>query len=645
MNKRPRSPKIVEKISGKNFHAGAFRRIALSCGVMIFLIVVLLYAPALKNSFVNLDDGAYVYENSSIRSLSVQSVRWMLTTFHAANWHPLTWLSHAVDYAFYGLNPPGHHLTSIILHGLNTLLVFLLSLQLMLRATAHNQTSTPDPRIAPAPVLIAGCVTSLLFGIHPVHVESVAWLAERKDVLCAFFFLLTLCTYIVSVSCVAANRRRAWFTLCVLFTAAALAAKPMAVTLPLVLLLLDIYPLRRISFAEGAGRNLPVVLEKAPFFLLSSISAILTILAQHAGGALESLERVPLYFRFINALHASLFYLAKMLWPVGLVPYYAIPKVIKAVQIASYSISFILFLSITGWCMWQWKRGRLLFPIVWAYYLITLLPVAGIIQVGSQAAADRYTYLPSVSIFLLAGLGIAQLFTQCAGKKNMMIAGGVCTALIFAAFGQRTLNQIKVWHDSETLWGYVIKTFPGRVPIAHNNLGVLYDGRGLHDKALEEYEKAIAINPTFADAHNNLGVAYKRKGNYDRAMQEYQRALAGNPNLAEAHNNLGLVYYAKGLNNEAITAYEKALAINPAFAEAHFNLGLVYYAQGMYDTAVEQYKKALEMNPSFADAHYRLGLSYYENKDYTSAKIHIEKAQKLGYKVDAKIAALLKLAP
>ena len=647
MGKRSLRQKRSAEIRGRNRTRRPLRRMVIAGGSMVFMIAILLYTPALKNSFVNWDDGIYVYENSHIRSLSPGAIHWMLTSFHATNWHPLTWLSHAVDYALSGYAPGGHHLTSILLHGLNTLLVMLLTLQLSLTAhlPAHVSNSSVQTFPIPFKSLVTGCVTALLFGIHPLHAESVAWVAERKNVLCTFFFLLALLWYCFFVSAAGKRKRVARFTACLILAAAALMAKPMAVTLPLILLLLDIYPFKRINLSAGANQNRQVLLEKVPFLLLSVISAILTVLAQHAGGAFESLERLPLSMRLVNALHSPVFYVAKMLWPGELVPFYPFPKVIGFLDLAYYSISGILVLSVTAGCIWLWKRGRYLFLTAWVYYLVTLLPVLGVIQVGSQAAADRYTYLPGVGIFLLAGSGVSQLVAKFAGRKNILAAGAVVVSLICIALGQLTVKQIAIWQDSETLWTSVIKQFPGRVPIAHNNLGVLYDGRGLHDKALEEYERAVAINPTFADAHSNLGVSYKRKGNHEKAIEEYEKALAGNPNLIEARNNLGVAYQAKGMYDKAVQEYEKVLAINPNFAETHYNLGLVYYFQGMVDKAVDEYEKAIAVNPALAVAHYKLGLTYYETKDFARAKIHIDRAQNLGYEVDAKIAELIKQAP
>jgi tetratricopeptide (TPR) repeat protein len=333
-----------------------------------------------------------------------------------------------------------------------------------------------------------------------------------------------------------------------------------------------------------------------------------------------------------------------MVWPGELVPFYPFPQGIHFFDL-TYIISGILMVCVTGGCLLMLMRGRYLFFTAWAYYLITLFPVVGIIQVGSQAAADRYTYLPSAGIFLLAGAGVSQVFAGHVLIKNRIRYGGLILVFIFIALGQLTLNQITMWHNSETLWRYVIKNFPGRVPIAHNNLGVMYDRRGSHDKAVEEYEKAIAINPTFADAHSNLGLAYDRKGRYDKAVEEYEKALAVNSNLVEARNNLGLAYYAQDRYDKAVSEYEKVLAMNPDLAETRYNLGLAYHAQGMHEKAVEEYEKTLVINPSFADAHYKLALAYYNKKNCALAKTHFDKALKLGYKVDPKLEALINQAP
>jgi hypothetical protein len=498
-----------------------------ACGIIIFLITVVMYAPVLNNDFVNFDDNEYVFKNNYIRSLDLHALRWMLTAFHASNWHPLTWLSHAADYAVWGLNPFGHHVTNIILHGLNTFLVFLLVVQLMPATRKIAAFSASSPRFLPSPVqsLIAAGVTALLFGIHPLHVESVAWVAERKDLLCAFFFLVTLCSYLFYTASADTKSRWAWFAVCVVLSAAALMAKPMAVTLPLVMLLLDIYPLQRIAFSEGAHRTLRLLLEKIPFFLLSAVSIILTVMAQHAGGAFKTLERIPLHSRLLNALHSVFFYLTKMLWPVKLVPFYPFPATVHYFDPA-YAISGILAVSVSAGCLWLWKRGNRLPGTAWAYYLITLLPVAGIVQVGGQAAADRYTYLPSLSIFLLAGLGFAHMVGGRDRRKRMVMSGGLLALIIVILFAQLTVQQVKVWQDSETLWKYFITSFPGRMYRAHYDLGNIYYERGMFYEAITEYENAIAIHPNFPEAHNSLGNAYYKISNYSDAALHFEKALA-----------------------------------------------------------------------------------------------------------------------
>jgi tetratricopeptide (TPR) repeat protein len=600
-----------------------------TCGIAIFLIVLLIYIPALNNSFVNWDDNLYVYENSHIDTLNFKFLYWMFTALYEANWHPLTWLSHAIDYALFGLTPLGHHLISLILHGINTFLVFLLVIQLMIRehAMGHKAPSPPASSLQhPAQSLIAAATTALLFGIHPVHVESVAWVAERKDVLCAFFFLVTLGAYSVYATAADTSKRRVWFTGCLILFAASLMAKPMAITLPLVLLLLDLYPLRRITLSPVTHTmNLSVLLEKIPFFLLSLVSGIFTFMAQHAGGAVASMARMPLRFRLLNAMHSLLFYVGKMIWPSGLVPFYPFPSDISILN-PHYGVPAILAAVITAMSIWMLRRQRYVLFTTWAYYVITLLPVSGMIQVGSQAAADRYTYLPSVSIFLLAGIGVAQSYALLIRRKKAMLSGGLLVALLFIVLGYLTVQQIRVWQHSETLWAYVARSFPGRVPMAHNNLGMAYEKRGMYDNAVSEYKKAIAIDPFFEDPHINLGTFYYARGMYERAAAEYEKAIAINPRAADAHYNLGLAYDRAGRYDKAVAAYENAIAIDPQCAKAYNDLGFMYNMMGMYDKAVAACQRAVFINPRFVQAYNNLGLIYHTQGMYDAAIAFYEKA-------------------
>ena len=574
--------------------------------LFIVLTTCLVYTPALKNDFI-WDDSQYISENTMIRSLSIQSLYRMLTTFHSGNWHPLTWISHTIDYTFWGHDPLGHHLTNIILHGLNTLLVFILAIRLMLRGEVIR-ISSPSKMSLPIPTqaLLVASVAALLFGLHPLHVESVEWVAERKDLLCALFFLLTILSYLSYTSSVLKRHRWILFNTCLLFTFA-LMSKPMAVTLPVILLLLDFYPLNRLG--SHLQKNLSVLLEKIPFFALSIASSTITIIAQNAGGAIKSFDRMPLSIRLVNGLHSLVFYLEKMIWPHKLVPFYPLPKYISPFDL-QYVIHGILVLVITGICLWTVKNGKYLLFIVWSYYVITLLPVLGIIQVGDQAAADRYTYLPSLSIFLLVGIGISWAFERRVSKKHKGMLGGLVLAFIciFIILGQLTIKQIKLWRNAEILWSYVISAFPNKVPSAHNNLGLAYSKKDMVDEAISEYKKALTIRPHFAKPHNNLGNIYHRKGKLD----------------------------------EAISEYKKALVINPNFVEAHYNLGVAYGRKGKLDEAISEHRKVITIKPNFAVAHYNLCVSYNHKKNYKSAILHCDKAVELGYGVNPKLLESLK---
>jgi hypothetical protein len=389
--------------------------------------------------------------------------------------------THALDYSFWGLDPRGHHLTSIIFHTFNTLLVFILVVQLLGCGRA-GKTGIPNGFTGPdKKALIAGIVTALVFGIHPVHVESVAWISERKDVLSVFFFLLSVLAYLKYTSS-RNSKRSISYGACLLLFTMALMSKPMAVTLPVVLLILDYYPLGRMSLEGGLKGAKWSLLEKVPFFVLSLLSSLITIWAQHTGGALTTLEAYPLKVRILVALRAYAFYIYKMVLPIDLAPFYPYPRSIDFFAI-EFLVSFILLIVITTLCLWSVKRYKL-FSAIWLYYLITLIPVIGIVQVGEQAAADRYTYLPSLGPFLLAGLGAGIVF-EISSKKLYRTAIIATLVVLSGILVNKTVKQTAIWQDSITLWSYEIKLFPNRVPIAHINLGIAYGNMRLSSSRIE----------------------------------------------------------------------------------------------------------------------------------------------------------------
>jgi tetratricopeptide (TPR) repeat protein len=629
--------KMIQKHSIKNHQAKLkYSRIIVLSGIVLFLVAVIIYMPALKNGFVNWDDDTYIYENININALHMRSLYWMATTFHASNWHPLTWLSHAVDYCIFALDPWGHHLVSIILHAFNTLLVFILVLLLSIRNRSGSDKSFAA-RDHLMPPLIMGVGAALLFGIHPVRVESVVWLSERKDLLCAYYMLLTVITYLFHTWSTNSKRKKHWRLFSLILFIFSLMAKPMAVSLPFVLLLLDLYPLQR--FVKNSAEKMTIVREKIPYIILSLVSGVITIIAQYAGGAVASIEDYPFTLRLLNAFRSIIFYIVQMVWPAQLVPLYPYQQESSWMTLQQYACVAIVVV-ITVICYDRFRKGHPLLLVAWATYLIMLLPVLGIIQVGLQAAADRYTYLPSISIFFVSAGALAWLYERIGISRKRFVLKGVvlisCSAFM-VMIGRLTVQQIAVWKSSYSLWSYVNKIYPDRIFFVNYNLGLAYYARGMYDKAIAEYERVIKTKPDFLEAYNNLGNAYFAMYQDDKAVSAYERVVASNPKHAKAHNNLGFAYYTKGMYAQAMVEINKALAINHDYVTAHYNAGLIYHAQGMYVRAVSAYEKAVTLKPHFAEAHYNLATAYYANTNYELARKHLEKASALGYKVDRKV--------
>jgi len=539
--------------------------------ILIALVTFLVYLPSLQNGFVSWDDGGYIYENSFIRSFDMQLLKSAFVEFHLSNWHPVTWLSHACDYALWGLNPLGHHLTNNILHALNTFLVVLLIIRLLEVYQETTKYTEASLLLLPYRTTIAAAVTGLLFGLHPLHVESVAWVSERKDLLCAFFYLLTLITYINYAGEIKAgdsiNDRSRYFnkkylSILALFILSLL-SKPMAVTLPFVLLILDWYPFRRIQSLRTFAN---CSLEKLPFFALTLISSIVTIFAQNAGGAMGLGKAMPLIALMVIAPKSLIVYLGKMIVPFHLVPFYPLrhPENVYSVLL-DYIIPFIMITAITATCIAIVRRHKLWLSI-WCYYVITLIPVLGIVQVGSQSMADRYTYLPSVGPFFIIGLLSAKVYEKVSVLDRWRVMLRVASftlamsVLIFLSYA--TIMQVGIWKNSMIFWNYVIDKEPG-VALAHINLGNAYTDEGLFDIAIEQYRTALRLKPDHAEAYNDLGYAYLLKGQTDTAIEQFRTALRLDPDFPEAHFNLGNSYLKMGSKIMAREEFELGLKIQP----------------------------------------------------------------------------------
>jgi len=631
--------------------------------LLLCLVTLGVYLPTLRNDFVRWDDGTYIVNNLHIRNLSWASLHWMFTSFTASNYHPLTWLSHAIDVRLWGLNPHLHHLTNILLHTLNTGLVFLIARTLILLGMGTGRSTRPEDHR----VLLPAAVTALLFGLHPLHVESVAWASERKDVLCALFYLLALHSYLRYAAPGQNDSRRRAFAATLLFFTLALLAKPMAITLPVVLLLLDGYPLRRLSEAGSGWRS--CIFEKWPFFLLSVASAILTIAAQSSGSAISSLAKVPFWFRCVNALEAILFYLWKMVWPTHLSPIYEFAPVL---QPWLYLFCGLGVVAISTTAALLWHRHQPLWLAAWAYFLITLLPVLGIIQVGRQMAADRYTYLPSLGPFLLAGVGVERgwrLLTHDPARWKRTATTALEVSILLA-LATLTVRQIHFWKDEETLWHHAIDVAPHRSYVAHDHLYLLYKEQGRTDEMIAAYKEMVVQHPgsprtvavmgemgifyaqhgqlrealdTFVDAlgyqpdsatlHTNLARVYLRGRNNDAAETELHRAIAADPTYGGAYSLLGEVYAMTGRNQEAATILEQAVHLDPTRANSYTNLGLVYQRLGEGDKAIAIYRRALALSPLPASIPYRLSRLLYAKGDPAAARRLCDQAIALGFPV------------
>ncbi len=589
--------------------------------VLVALTTFLIYLPALRNGFVNWDDDFYVYDNPSIRSLDGAFFRWAFFGFHVSNWHPLTWVSHALDYALWGLNPLGHHLTSIILHAANTALVVALVLKLFEVVRDRSRAPSLDDRTG----LVAAGVTGLLFGIHPMHVESVAWVAERKDLLCALFFLLSIMAYIRYASSQKSAvkmqrsdehqndeaRQKNFFTdkhylLALCFFVLALLSKPMAVSLPVVLLILDWYPLDRIGSLKTFWT---MVVEKTPFIVLNLASSVITVLAQQAEGALRLTKEVPLSIRALAASNSLVAYLGKMLLPINLVPFYPYPTKVSLFS-PGFLSSVLLGVAITVACITVAKRQKVWLS-AWGYFVVTLLPVLGIIQAGGQAMADRYAYLPSLGPLLLIGLLVA----GSAGKaeapggtgRNIRFAAGSLTIMVLIILSYLTIMQTGIWRSGIDLWNFAITKEPARIPFAYYNRGQEFMNRGRPEKAIEDYTTALTLDPLYREAFFNRGVALEQLGRVEEAMADYEKTISLDPSSYQALNNRGILYGKTGQLEKAIESFNQAVKVGPRYPASYLNRGFTYSLIGRREDALADLNKAIALDPQFAPAYLQRG--------------------------------------
>lgn len=613
---------------------------------LVAIITFLVYWGSLQNDFIaEWDDGEYILDNQFIRSINPVFLRWAFFDFYSSNWHPLTWISHAVDYAIWGLNPLGHHLSNNILHAVNAFLVVVLIMRLQEFAKRTVPGGQGGASLNEAGMLITAGVAGLLFGLHPLHVESVAWIAERKDLLCALFFLFSIMAYLRHLFPSlqppllkgrevgftppwreGGGMRGNWYFLSLSFLVLALMSKPMAVSLPIVLLILDWYPLRRLHSGKAA---LAALIEKLPFFTFSLISSVLTILAQRAWGAMIEIQTVPLSSRFLIAAQSLIAYLGKMIVPIRLVPYYPYPKDVVLLSV-DFLLAIALVIGITLACVMISNKQKV-WLAAWGYYVVTLLPVIGIVQVGSQSMADRYTYLPSLAPFLIIGVGAAWVYDRITINRQrpgfMVAMSGLCAGIvIFGCLSFLTIRQIQIWKDGLSVWSYVIEKEPGRASIAYTNLGLVYQKMGQLGNALENYEKAIALDQNDYIAYNNRGTIFDKLGQFDKAIQSYNKAVTLKPDDYRAYFNRGLTYDKIGRLNEAIEDLQRAARLQGGNPWIHNNLGFLYGKAGMYDRSVAALNTAIALEPNNPVIYNNRGITYAFSNQYAKAIEDFSKA-------------------
>ncbi len=622
------------------------KKLILNKNIFVLLIIVLTciaYSPVLNNDFINFDDDVYVTDNFHIDDgVTLKNIQWAFTAVYAKNWHPLTWLSHMLDIQFFGMNPFGHHLTNLIFHFLNAFLLFII---LKKMSGAYWKS-----------LIVMG-----LFALHPMHVESVAWVSERKDVLSTFFWMLAIWIYTYYIKKPGIKQ---YLSVCVCFTLSLL-AKPMAVTFPFVLLLIDHWPLGRCRITSARMQDSEVlqyplhilIFEKLPFFMISAASCGITFYAQNKGGALGSFDLYPLGTRLGNAVVSYTHYIIKMIYPINFAILYPHPGMpdLHFLLISSFFIIFLVGISILTLKRFPW----LFTGCFW--YLGILFPVIGVVQVGAQGMADRYTYTPMIGIYILVVWSIAPLFYKMKlSQKTISFVSVFLILILIIPLCIQTFRQNQYWKDSTSLFQHAINITnnnyiahnnlanammqKGKIkeavfhysealrikpdyPLALGNIGLALSKLGRRNEALDFYFKALAIEPENENIFTNIGNLFSELGNIEKAIHYYKKAIFYNSETVKAHMNMGNLLMNSGKLDEAMFHYRRVLDINLDHTEmAHNQIGNLLIKIGDVDSAILNYLQALKIKPEYKDAHNNIGVAFARSGNLDKAEYHFKKA-------------------
>ena len=593
----PRKSEAAPARESSALFASAEKRNPIIC-LVLAAITLALYNPVNRHPFVNYDDDRYVTENPHVRQgLTADTFTWALTSTEQANWHPLTWMSHALDVSLYRMNPAGHHFTSVLLHAVNVILLFLF----LSRATGRTGPSL---------------FVAAMFALHPINVESVAWVAERKNVLCTMFFLLTLLAYVWY------SKQPGWKRHVVVFAlfAAGLASKPMVITLPFVLLLLDYWPLGRVGKESSSLARL--LLEKVPLLALSAASAFITMKAQQSGGAVRSTAEFSLGVRVANAIYAYAMYLWKMVWPARLAPLYPHP----GDSLAAWQLAFAAIVLIAITALTLKFRARRYLLVGWLWFLGTLVPAIGLVQVGDAAMADRYAYIPLIGIFVMIAYGVA----DWSESKQMPLSPALPAAAVLVLLAISAHRQIGYWQSNRELWSHALAVTQNNF-IAEDNLGGALILEGQEEEAHPHFEAAARINPRDAMSRSNLGTYFQTHNRMREAIAEYQAAvdLTSDPILlAQAYANMGAAHRALGEDEQARKNYEQSLGFNRSQFNAWLGLGLLAQSEGKLGEAITDLSRSVEIQPT-AEAYFMLGRALAQTGHAPEALDAYEQALKI----------------
>ena len=555
--------------------------------VLIASVVFACYMPTLNNGFV-WDDDVNFTENFNYRGLSPSHLNWMFTTFHDANFHPLAWLTLGFDFVLWGMNPAGYHLTNLVLHVLNAVLFFFLIIEFL------RLTSVVTTDIDMLGIKVSALIGALFFAIHPLRVETVSWISTRGDLLCGIFYLLTIIAYVRMSDKKSTIDRRKWFLLSMLFYMFSLLSRAWGITLPLVLLILDFYPLRRLApGCRPRSSFKKLLIEKIPFALLALGGGVVAFLAKK--GSMLNVPEHGVIDRFMQAAYGLCFYLYKTIVPVRLSPFYLLDKSFNPIE-AKYIACALLVLCVTLVLIimrrrWPWAITA------WGCYAVIVSPLLGFVQSGPQIAADRYTYISCMPFGILVGAGILRMLILWRKESHLLfvwlsVVTAILTGLLFLTVNSS--RQVRFWHDSRSLWNHVLQLNPDNY-LAYYNRGVLNQDQGRLAEAIADYSLAVKLDPEYSEAYYNRGISRESQGDLTVAIVDYSEAIQLNPKYVEAYNNRGVLRKAKGDLAGAVTDFNTAIRLNPLSPEAYANRGVIRLSQNDLKRAVQDFTKALEV--------------------------------------------------